>query len=434
MTGRPHWLLGLALGAAALPALADDAPAGNPDTAADITLRADGRLPGQRGPLAAAQALQPGIAPPVADGLTVQAELRHALRAKLGGTGVALHGNALLAHEWLDGRGNADHSRVNELNASADLGAWQLAAGKKVLGWDVGYGFRPNDLVQQEERRVQFGQTPEGRPLLMAERFDADSAWSLAWVNPQRWNDAVDTQRFARESALAARWYGRQGALDLHAFARQGRHTGASLGAAAAWVATDALELHASARVLQRHDGWQLDPAAGTALLRANPWQTATLGRAGQWLVGAQWTGEAQQSVLFEAWHDGTALADAGWDGWTARNRALAAFAARPGLPAAALAGAAGNLAWQASPFDAASLRRDNLFLRLAWQPDHWQFSLDGLWHPADGGRIVTAAVQWQGDRLRVNASWRVYGGPQAALLAQLPTRRSAVLAATLSF
>lgn len=417
---------------------AEDPPAASPDAAADITLRADARAPGHRGPLAIAQALQPGIAPPVADGLTLQAELRHALRGRLGGTGVALHGNALLAHEWLDGSGqnpgHSDRSRINELHASADLGAWQLAAGKKVLGWDVGYGFRPNDLVQQEERRTQFGQTPEGRPLLQAEHFGADTAWSLVWANPQRWNDATDRQRGARESALAVRWYGRQGALDLHAFARHGRHTGASLGAAAAWVATDELELHATARVLQRHDGWQIDPTAGSSVLRANPWQAATLGGTGQWLVGAQWTGALQQSVLVEAWHDGTALADAAWDGWAARNQALAAFAARPGLPAAAIAGAAGNLAWQASPWDTPSLRRDNLFLRLAWQPGHWQLTLDALWQPADGGRIVTAGTQWQGDRWRIHASWRVYGGPGRALLAQLPTRRSALLAATLSF
>lgn len=440
MSTPPRWLAGLALGIGVAAARADEAPApaaGNPDTAAEFTLRADARAPGARGPLAVAQALQPGIAPPVADGLTVQAELRHAVRGRLGGAGLALHGNALLAHAWQRGGGGRDHSRVNELHASADLGAWQLAAGKKVLGWDVGYGFRPNDLVQQEERRTQFGQTPEGRPLLMAERFGAESAWSLVWVHPQRWQAAVDAQRFAHESALAARWYGRQGALDLHAFARHGHHTGASLGAAASWVATDALELHASARLLQRHDGWRMADTAAGGLVQANPWQPATLGGTRQWLIGGQWTGAQQQSVMVEAWHDGSAAPDAVWDapgGWAARNHALAALAAQPGLPAAAVRGAAGNLAWQSSPLAATSLRRDNLFVRLAWQPGPWQWTLDTLWQPADGGRIVTAGLQWQGDQWRLNASWRSYGGPATALLAQLPTRRSALLAATLAF
>jgi hypothetical protein len=65
---------------------------------------------------------------------------------------VAAGTNALLAHERPAGGSGRDASRLNELHAAWDLGAWQLAAGKKVLGWDVGYAFRPNDVVQQEAR------------------------------------------------------------------------------------------------------------------------------------------------------------------------------------------------------------------------------------------------------------------------------------------
>jgi len=46
----------------------------------------------------------------------------------------------------------------------------------------------------------------------------------------------------------------------------------------------------------------------------------------------------------------------------------------------------------------------------------------------------VTLGVQWQGDRVRLNAAWRAYGGPNDALLAQLPQRRVGLLAATWSF
>ncbi|MFI4932227.1 MAG: hypothetical protein ACHP83_18430, partial [Burkholderiales bacterium] len=79
-------------------------------------------------------------------------------------------------------------------------------------------------------------------------------------------------------------------------------------------------------------------------------------------------------------------------------------------------------------------LRRDNLFVRLAWQPDHWLLSADALVTPADRGRIVTLGVQWQGDRLRLNAAWRAYGGPANSLFAQLPQRRVGVLAAAWAF
>mgnify|MGYP000585430599 CR=1 FL=1 len=41
------------------------------------------------------------------------------------------------------------------------------AAGRKVVSWDVGFGFRPNDLVQQEARRASLLPSAlQGRPLL----------------------------------------------------------------------------------------------------------------------------------------------------------------------------------------------------------------------------------------------------------------------------
>ena len=56
------------------------------------------------------------------------------------------------------------------------------------------------------------------------------------------------------------------------------------------------------------------------------------------------------------------------------------------------------------------------------------------LYSPADAGRAVTAALGWQGDRVRVDGGLRLYGGPSSAVLAQVPTRRIAYLAGTWSF
>lgn len=383
------------------------------------------------GPLAAANTLQPGMAPPTASAALIDAELRRSWQGRLGDTRGSLGLNLYAWHERPATGTPRGDLRFNELQLSADLGAWQLSAGKKVTGWDLGHGFRPNDLVQQETRRTLVATTPEGRPLLQLEHYGAEHAFSLVWVNPQRWNDAADTSRGARESAFALRAYRRVGALDLHGFARQGRRTGSSLGAAFAWVATDELALHASARWLQRHDGWALDPAAGAAPVRTAPWAQALRGPATQWLLGGQWTGSAQQSLMVEYWHDGTALPDAEWTGWQLRNRALAALQGRPGLPPTALAA---NLAWQATPFNAPSLRQDNLFVRLAWQPEAWTLALDALITPADRGRMLGASAQWQGDRWRLNAAWRVNGGPAEAVIAQLPGRRTLVLMATRAF
>src|SRR5256714_6140027 len=347
--------------------------------------RWDERSGNERGPLADANALVPGIAPATPGAAVAEAELRGRWRM--------LSANVLLASEHPEGGPTRSFARFNELYASGDFGAWQASTGKTSVGWDVGYGFRPNDFVQQEERRTLLPLTQEGRPLLQVEHFDAETATSIVWVNPQHVHDADDAQRFARESALAARWYTRAGAADWHLFGRAGQHTGASAGAALSWVATETLELHASARVMLRHDGWRLAPAAGNTPVLANPWRVETLGGTSQWLVGASWTGASQQSVLAEWWHDGTALADADWDTRRARNAGLAALASPSNGPAALQRGIAGNLAWQASPFTATNLRRDNLFVRLGWQPQHLLLTLHAPVTPADRRRIVTAGV-----------------------------------------
>lgn len=352
-------------------------------------------------------------------GATLETELRAS------GHGLSFVGT--LQQQRLEGDRLRSHGWVNELYGSTDALGWQFSAGKKIVGWDVGYGFRPNDVVEQEVRRTLLTVTPEGRPLLMAEHFDTSTAWSFVVVNPTKSRDQTGPQ----EPALAARVYRRDGAIDWHGFARVGAHTGASLGGAVAWVATDALELHASLRVLAHADTLASDAADNALLLRANPWVPSRRGGTAQALIGGTWTNADQLSLLAEAWYDGNALSDAQWDDWGARNRGLAAWFGKP-VPASAVAG---NLAWQASAFNAATnLRRTNLFARLSWQHDKWQPAIDLLFTPADRGHVLTGSLGWQGDRLRVDAGLRIYGGPSDAVLAQLPMRRIVYLAGTWAF
>ena len=375
----------------------------------------------ERGPLAAADALQPGTAALPSSGAIAEAELRASAHV----AGVGITSVATLQSQRFEGSATNSRAWFNELYVSGDAAGWQFSAGKKIVAWDVGYGFRPNDFVQQEVRRTLLSVTPEGRPVLTAEHFDASTAWTFVLVNPGKEHD----DRGADEPALAARVYRRDGALDWHGFARWGVRTGASAGAAVAWVAGDSLELHASARYIVRADTLAIDPTV-TGLVATNPWQLASAAHTGQALIGGTWTNAQQISLLAEAWWDGTAPSDSQWDAWNARNGRLLSLAGV--APAAAVAG---NLAWQASAFGASSnLRRTNLFARLSWQVDKWQPALDLLYTPADAGRVVTASLGWQGDRVRIDAGARVYGGPSSAVLAQVPARRIVYVAGTWSF
>jgi len=374
------------------------------------------------GPLAQANRFQAGTAAIDASAATVQAELRAS------GSAGPLRWNATATAQVQspEGGSTATQGWINEAYASGAALGWQWSAGKKVVSWDVGFGFRPNDVVQQEVRRTLAPETLEGRPLLMAEHFDADTAWSLVWVNPA--DEQANTG--AKEAALAARVYRRAGAVDWHGFVRQGEHTGTSLGAAASWVASDALELHASVRAFAHADS-STTTNNGASLSTANPWR-ATLGDAGQQvLVGGTWTSESQVSLLVEAWHDDTALTDAQWNSWSARNQALPLWAAR-GVPAAAVAG---NLAWQGGAFSVSkNLRQDNLFARLSWQHDRWQTALDVLYTPADQGSIATLSAIWSGEQIKVEGGLRVHGGPDSAVVRQLPVQRQGYVVATWAF
>jgi hypothetical protein len=87
----------------------------------------------------------------------------------------------------------------------------------------------------------------------------------------------------------------------------------------------------------------------------------------------------------------------------------------------------AGNLAWQADALGASSsLQRNNLYARISWDIDAWQPALDLLYHPDDGGLLLTAALLWKGDRTQLQAGVRVTTGPADAVLQQLPLQRQA--------
>ena len=288
-----------------------------------------------------------GAAPPSAT--TLDTELR--------GHWKALSGNVGFTQQRLDGGAWHDDATVNELYASADALGWQWSGGRKIVAWDVGYGFRPNDVVQQEQRRTLLPTTPQGRGMVQAEHFDADTAWTLVWVNPRS-----EALAGGDEEAFAARVYRRVGAADWHGFARVGEHSRGSLGAATSWVASDSVELHASVR-------------------RAGQ-QHVT-----QALAGATWTGESKLSLTAETWFDGFAAAPqprrnvylrAAWEheGWQPVVDLLLVPADRGRISTAAL----------------------------GWQGDRWRFDAGMRWYggPDDAAiahlptrRIAFFAATW---------------------------------------
>jgi hypothetical protein len=136
-------------------------------------------------------------------------------------------------------------TRPMSISASADSA---VSAGKKVLAGDVGYAFRPIDVLQRESRMQMMPPQLEGIPMLSWDNFTTDGAWSLVIANPghQKRGEARD------DGSVALKLYRRITSADFHGVLRKSTRYGLEAGAATSWVPDEALELHASLLVQTR--------------------------------------------------------------------------------------------------------------------------------------------------------------------------------------
>ncbi len=310
----------------------------------------------------------------------------------------------------------ASEGVLNELFHDAEFWGTHLTVGKKVLSWDVGYGFRPLDVVQQEDRRAFLPFALEGVPLLALERFGEGSATALVYANPLRGK----SPRARDEEALALRHYRRLGGLDLHLMTRWSRRSLGEGGLAAAWVPAEVLEFHASVRYqrrLERPGDARLQPG-GPIISTADPARSLVSGDAVSALAGLTLTPGWDLSFLLEGWIDPAAATASAWRARAALARGQAAL-----LPGGTFPGPAvvANLAWDTRWFEGSNLVRENLLLRASQRWDRFEPALDLLWTPADGGLVTTASVGWEGERSRLAAAVRVYGGRRDAAVRLLP-------------
>jgi len=149
--------------------------------------------------------------------------------------------------------------------------------------------------------------------------------------------------------------------------------------------------------------------------------------------VGFTWTGATGWSLLGEAWYDDSAYTHSEWQALADLTRAQAGLQGTPGIPSSAITG---NIAWSTQYFNRPNLLRENLLLRLSHRGDSRSIdpALDVLFTPADGGWVVTAFASYEGDRFRIDAGYRAYGGPKDAAYRLLPEDPVAFVALQISF
>jgi hypothetical protein len=322
---------------------------------------------------------------------------------------------------------------ANELYSDFTAAGEHFSLGKKILSGDVGYGFRPIDVLQREARLQVLPPTLEGVPNLAWEHFTAVDAWSVFWTNPGE-GKRGDPKR---DGSLAARYYRREGATDLHGIARASSRFGLEAGAAFSSVPDESLELHGS--FLQMRRGERAAPLAESAATAQllNPdlaLQTETVNSPRKALGGFTFTRESGWSFIGELWWDGTAPSAADWRALGNEARRRAALAGLPGVPAAAVSG---SIAASSRMFSLPSVSRRSALAHVGWSDpaaSGWSGALDLLRTLEDGGWSLTAAVTHESDRLRVDAGLRRFGGRADAAYRLLPERGIAFMGLTVAF
>ncbi len=324
---------------------------------------------------------------------------------------------ATLRRETADGR--ADGQVVlNELYWDGDWLGQDLSIGKKVHAFGVGFGYRPLDVLQRENRRRLYPNTLEGIPTFAWQTYGATSAWSLIYANPGHGRDEADRER--DDESITLKHYRLLDDSDLHALLRLSERHRAELGIGLARALGDHWEIHGSL-LYQRRGEQPVNPLAGKTglpLAESDPVIPRPITHVIEALGGASWTSDTGWTLLAEVWYDGAAYRAGQWRELAALTKAQRALLGAPGLPASAVRA---NIAASTRIFARNNLLRWNGLLRFSYDGERLDPSIELLFTPEDGGYVATLNAEYRLERHLLRLSLRAFGGPQDAAYRLLP-------------
>ncbi|MEN8220368.1 MAG: hypothetical protein ABFS56_29280 [Pseudomonadota bacterium] len=250
---------------------------------------------------------------------------------------------------------------LNELYYDTLIANQEISFGKKIMSWGIGYGYRPLDVLEQEDRRLLYSPTLEGVPLIAWDYFSQEgSAFTLAYVNPlsRKDNDRLDQQ------SLAFKYYKLWDNTDIHAVARLSKHNKLETGIGFSHIINDNLQWYSSALYQHRyHKHLTASP------LKFNNGINA--------ILGLNWTHTNGTSLSGEFWFDNAAYSNNS----------------------------------QRLPNIGANLRQQNLLLRLSHDGDIVDTALDWLYTPQDDGWTLTASIKHERNQQNLELGVRTFGG-----------------------
>nr|VFK52882.1 MAG: hypothetical protein BECKTUN1418F_GA0071002_10148 [Candidatus Kentron sp. TUN]VFK53443.1 MAG: hypothetical protein BECKTUN1418E_GA0071001_10168 [Candidatus Kentron sp. TUN] len=329
---------------------------------------------------------------------------------------------ATAIHNLREGTKPESDEIVNELYYDAQIAGQEISFGKKIMSWGVGYGFRPLDVVQREDRRRLFLRTLEGVKFVAGDYFTDDSAFTLAYINSDR---GQDDDRIDEES-LALKYYRLQDNTDIHAVARLSGRSGIEAGVGFSHVVNEGLEGHGSILYQNRYNKRinRLTESGSPLLATGNPIQERSFRNGVKALLGATWTHASGISLLGEFWFDNAAYSGNEWD--DLRQLTWSQL----GLLGTGQDGAVySNIGASTEFLSQSNLLQQNLLLRISHDSqDAIDSALDLLYTPEDRGWTLTAALTHERDNQNFELGLRIFGGHPDSAYHAIPTSSTVYL------
>ncbi len=344
----------------------------------------------------------------VPDSLVAQppAQSRQILEWKTEYHGLNLMGN------WnytLDNAQSSSKGSMLEAYFSTSWNNIDFSLGKKIISWGTGYGFRPTDVIFNQDLQSTSKETFEGVPQFSLNYYLDMGEIALVAVPDSYQGDM-----------LFGRYFESFEQYDLQLLAGYSQQRGTQLGAAGVWIVNDSLALHFDATLSEKYQkevNSLINSNSTLPLANNNPFVSKEYQAAVRSLVGLNYSWGENNNIIVEYWYDDFAYSKTQWQDLihlAEKQRQLLSS----NIPAQAVYG---NLAWNLQAMQSIYLLQHNLFLLWSQQGDDgWLPSLSVLYAPEDGGVINTLELSNNLDWMQINIGYRHFGGKADSVYAQL--------------
>ncbi len=314
-------------------------------------------------------------------------------------------------------------SFFNELYLDTQLAGEDISLGRKIISWGVGFGFRPLDVLQQENRRALNSTTLRGINLISWDKFFETAAINVIWSNPGR-GQCHKTECAHRDESFAIKYYDTILDADVHAVARYSNRAGIQLGLGISSVSGEDLEWHGSF-LWQQYFSKSINqltlPEAHQQLSTKNPFRQQNFHHAIKLLAGTSWTHSSGWGLLGEVWYDGSAYTRTDWQQINTLTSGQRQLLSSNTVPAQAILA---NIAYNQQVFQQNNLQRWNTLLRISRQDNSLEPAIEWLYTPEDRGWVTTLRLDYKLNKQLLQIGMRFFGGVKTAAYSLLPLNR----------